>query len=145
MAIDERERKRRRALLAAHYKVENAHDLDGILGTFSAGAEMLYNRQPFRAEGIRQAHAYMGFSAAGAFAGLRTIAEVEHFTDDEIVVEGRLYGRHVAEFQGFPPTNRDVELPFVAFYRFDADGKLVSERVVMNLGSLGQAPTRQPA
>jgi hypothetical protein len=29
-----------------------------------------------------------------------------------------------------------VELPFVAFYRFDDNGKLTSERVVMNLGPL---------
>jgi hypothetical protein len=27
-------------------------------------------------------------------------------------------------------------MPFVAFYRFDDDGKLTSERVVMNLGPL---------
>jgi len=33
-------------------------------------------------------------------------------------------------------TNRDVELPFVAFYRFDEKGRLTSERVVMNLGPL---------
>jgi len=30
----------------------------------------------------------------------------------------------------------DVELPFVAFYRFDNNGKLTAERVVMNLGPL---------
>ncbi len=29
---------------------------------------------------------------------------------------------------GFAPTERDVELPFVAFYRFDNNGKLTSER-----------------
>jgi len=45
-----------------------------------------------------------------------------------------LCGTHVGEFQGFAPSGCDVELPFVAFYRFDAAGGLVSERVVMNLG-----------
>jgi predicted ester cyclase len=59
---------------------------------------------------------------------------------DFAAVEGRLRGKHVGEFQGFPPTGRDVELPFVAFYRFDDAGKLVSERVVMNLGPLAQQP-----
>jgi len=52
------------------------------------------------------------------------------------VVQGRLCGTQRAEFLGITPTGRDVELPFVAFYRFDADGKLSSERVVMNLGAL---------
>jgi len=79
----------------------------------------------------------MGMSAApGAFSGLRAVIDQEHFTDAETVIEGRVRGMHSAEFLGFPPTGRDVELPFVAFYRFDANGKLSSERVVMNLGPL---------
>lgn len=138
---------RRRALLRAHYAAENANDLDRIMGTFSAaaGTTMVYNHQPFTdADGIRAAHTYIGFSAAGAFAGLRTIADHEHLTADEIVVEGRLCGTHVGEFQGFPPTGREIELPFVAFYRFDDAGKLVSERVVMNLGSLAHQPGGVP-
>lgn len=139
MPIDERERARRRALLDAHYAAENQPDLERIMKTFSPHTEMIYNRTVFPDhESIRQAHGYIGFSAApGAFTGIRTVRDHDHFTDDEIVVEGRLVGRHTGEFQGFPPTHRDVELPFVAFYRFDESGRLTSERVVMNLGPLG--------
>jgi SnoaL-like polyketide cyclase len=57
-------------------------------------------------------------------------------SDDAIRGEGRLCGKHVGEFLGFAPTNRDVELPYVTFYRFDDAGKLASERVVMNLAPL---------
>ncbi|HEY2388437.1 MAG TPA: ester cyclase [Candidatus Binatia bacterium] len=145
MPIDDTERQRRRALLRAHYAAENDHDLERIMRTFSPSGVMLYNRQAFPdGDSIAQAHAYMGFVAGGAFHDLQTVAEHEHFTDDEIVVEGRLTGRQVGEFQGFPPTGRDVELPFVAFYRFDGTGKLVSERVVMNLGPLAHAPAWTP-
>lgn len=146
MPIDEGERARRRALIEAHYAAENAHDLERIMATFSPRGEMLYNRQSFpEPEAIRLAHGYIGFSdAAGAFAGIHNEIDAEHFTDDEIVVEGRLCGTHAGEFQGFAPTGRAVELPFVAFYRFDAAGKLVSERVVMNLGPLGATPAWQP-
>ena len=138
MPIDDRERARRRALLHAHYAAENRHDLEGIMGTFSGTAEMLYNRQSFSTdETIRWAHGYIGMTAdPGAFTRLRAIIDHEHFTDEETVVEGRLLGTHSREFLGFEPTARDVELPFVAFYRFDGDGKLTSERVVMNLGPL---------
>jgi hypothetical protein len=133
---------RRTALLHAHYAAENANDMDRIMKTFSAGAEMLYNRQAFRdPDAIKLAHVYIGFAASGAFANLHNVIDAEHLTADEIIVEGRLCGKHVGEFQGFPPTQQEVELPFVAFYRFDADGKLASERVVMNLGPLGHAPT----
>ena len=138
MAIDDAERARRRELVHAHMKVENGHDLDGIMATFSGDAEMLYNRQSFHEpDTIRAAHAYFGLSsAAGAFRGLRVVPDHEHFTADEIVIEGRMCGTHVGDFEGFPATGRDVEMPYVAFYRFDEKGKLVSERVVMNLAVL---------
>jgi len=138
MPIDAAERDRRRSLLRAHYAAENAHDLERIMKTFSPDAEMLYNRQRFADdESIRWAHGYIGMTAApGAFHGLETLIDAEHCTDDEIVVEGRLRGAHANEFLGFAPSARAVELPFVAFYRFDDGGKLVSERVVMNLGPL---------
>jgi predicted ester cyclase len=138
MPIDERERKRRHALLQAHCRAENEHDLEGIMKTFAPDAVMEYNRGVFDDdERIRWAHGYIGMTEApGAFGGLVTVIEREHCTDDEIVVEGRLTGRHSSEFLGYAPTGREVSLPYVAFYRFDADGKLVSERVVMNLGPL---------
>jgi len=138
MSIDTAARERRRALVEAHMKAENRHDLDAIMKTFSGDAEMLYNRQSFAdPESIRQAHAYFGLAAAtGAFSGLRVVPDHMHDTGDEIVIEGRMCGKHVGEFGGFPATDRDVEMPYVAFYRFDDDGKLASERVVMNLAAL---------
>ena len=138
MPIDERERERRRELIRTHYAAENDHDLDRIIATFSKHGVMVYNRQTFPSdETIRLAHSYMGMSAVpGALAGLRAIIDEEHFTDAETVIEGRICAKHSREFLGFAPTQRDVELPFVAFYRFDANGKLASERVVMNLGPL---------
>ena len=68
---------------------------------------MLYNRQSFADhDGIRQAHGYIGFAGNGAFSGLHDVTDQEHFTDDEIVVEGRLCGKHVGEFGGFAPTDQ---------------------------------------
>ena len=138
MSIDERERERRRALVRAHYTAENEHDLDQIMATFSNDAVTIYNRQTFTSDDtIRWAHGYIGMTAApGALDGLRAVIDGEHFTDAETVIEGHLSGKHSRAFLGFAPTQRDVELPFVAFYRFDADGKLTSERVVMDLGPL---------
>lgn len=138
MTIDNAERERRRTLLNAHLAAENDHDLDSIMKTFSNDTEMLYNGRFFSDhESIRWAHSYFGWSSAqGAFSGLRVVVDREHFTADEIVTEQRLFGKHVAEFLGFPATGRDVELRAVGFYHFDKDGKLRSERVVMNLGPL---------
>ncbi len=138
MPITDSEKTRRRALLKTHYDVENSHDMNGIMATFSPEAEMLYNRIPFAdPQSIRHAHGLLGFSSTdGAFEGIQHNIDDEHFTEDEIIVEGRLCGKHVGEFQGIEATGRNVELPFVAFYRFDETDKLISERIVMNLGVL---------
>ena len=138
MSIANIEKARRRALLKTHYDVENSHDIDGIMATFSPDAEMVYNRAPFTdPQSIRYAHGLIGFFGTdGAFEDIHNCIDGEHFTDDEIIVEGRLCGKHVGEFQGIDATGRNVELPFVAFYHFDKTDKLISERVVMNLGVL---------
>ncbi len=149
MPITNSEKTRRRALLKTHYDVENSHDMNGIMATFSPDGEMLYNRIPFKdPQSIRDAHELMGFSGAdGAFEDIHHYIDGEHFTDDEIIVEGRLCGKHVGEFQGIEATGRNVELPFVTFYHFDKTDKLISERVVMNLGALasfrGKVPGRK--
>ena len=138
MPITDSEKTRRRALLKIHYDVENGHDMNGILATFSPDAEMLYNRTPFTdPKSIRDAHVLIGFFGTdGAFEDIHNHIDGEHFTDDEIIVEGRLCGKHVREFEGIEATGRNVELSFVAFYHFDKTDKLISERVVMNLGVL---------
>ncbi len=137
MPITDSEKTRRSALLKTHYDVENDHDVKGIMATFAPDGEMLYNRIPFTdPQSIRRAHDLIGFSTDGAFKDIHHYIDVEHFTEDEIIVEGRLRGKHVGEFQGIEATGRNVELPFVAFYHFDKTDKLISERVVMNLGVL---------
>ena len=138
MPITDSEKARRSRLLRAHYDVENSHDISGIMATFSPDAEMIVNRIPFTdQQSIRDTHGLIGFFGTdGALEDLHNYIDSEHFTDDEIIVEGRLCGKHVREFLGFEATGRNVELPFVAFYNFDKTDKLISERVVLNLGVL---------
>ena len=138
MPITDSEKTRHRALLKTHYTVENDHNMNEIMATFSLLGEMLYNRIPFTdPQSIREAHGLLGFSGTdGAFEDIHTYIDAEHFTEGEIIVEGRLCGKHVRKFQGIEATGRNVELPFVAFYRFDKTDKLISERIVMNLGVL---------
>jgi hypothetical protein len=136
--IDQTEKNRRRELLAIHLGAENRGDISGIMATFAADAVMHYNGTAFpNAQAIGAAHMYLGFSdVQGAFLAPKNVVDRESFTDTDIVVEGRLCGVHQGEFLGFAATGKAVELPFVAIYQFDADGKLSRERVVMNLGPL---------
>ncbi len=138
MPINDAERQRRRGLVRAHLDAETQHDLDTVMSTFAEKTEMIYNRASFTDhDAIRNAHIYIGMSPIdGAITGLEVITDAESFTDDDIVIEGRLCGKHNGEFRGYEPTLREVELPFVTFYRFDSNGKLASERVLLDLGAL---------
>jgi hypothetical protein len=138
MPIDQAEQARRSALIRQHYLVENNHDMDGVMATFSPEGEMHYNRQPFTdPETIRLAHGLIGFGMEnGAIENVFNHIDGEHYTEEEVVIEGRMTGKHVGEFQGMPATGRDIEMPFVGFYRFDEKDELISERIVMNLGAL---------
>ncbi len=101
MPITDSEKARRRGLLKTHYDAENSHDMSAIMATFSPDAVFLYNRIPFTdPQSIREAHRRLGFSGTdGAFEDIHNYIDGEHFTDDEIIVEGRLCGKHVGEFQ----------------------------------------------
>ncbi len=138
MTVSDSERSRRQAMLEHHYAVENKGDLAGIMATFAPDAVMHYNGVPFEShEAIEAAHAYLGFAdVAGAFDRPHNHIDNVSFTDTDVVVEGRLSGSHVHDFLGFAGTGRPVVLPFTAFYCYNEDGVLTSERVVMNLGPL---------
>jgi hypothetical protein len=142
MPVNEAERQRRKALVYAHMAKENGHDMDAVMETFADDTEMIFNGLSVRDhKTIHHLHSQFAFTAdQSAISGTRLVADREHFTDDEMVIEGRLCGRHVGDWGAYRATGRDVELPYVAFYRFDGEGKLSSERVVMDLGPLLNPP-----
>jgi hypothetical protein len=138
-----KEQNRRRKLASVHVGEENEHDIDGLMATFAAMTVVIANGQPFTDLAfIRAAHIAGGFSDAPAnFVGTRVVPQIEYVTDDEIVFEGLLIGRHVGTDPGnFPATDRELQINYVAFYRFDAEGKLISERLVLNDGVYALPP-----
>jgi hypothetical protein len=134
----QRRRERWRHLLDLHIGSENRHDLPGVMETFSEGGEMIFNRAAFTTpEEIAQGHILFGFSnMPGSLANTREVPERVYYTDDEILVEGKIIGDHIGTIGAFVATNRRVELHYSAFYRFDDNDELVSERVTMNWAPL---------
>jgi hypothetical protein len=131
-------RERWRHLLDLHIGSENRHDLPGVMATFSEAGEMIFNRTPFTTpEEIAQGHIVFGFSnMPGSLANTREVPERLYYTDDEILIEGKIIGDHIGTIGAFVATNRRVELHYSAFYRFDDNDELVSERVTMNWAPL---------
>lgn len=138
MSIRKAERERRYRLLQVHTQAENDHDIDAVMATFAPTAEMVFNGLRFGdLESIRQAHIGFGMSSVPApLLGVRQMIERVSYSDRHILVEARLFARHVGTFFGFPPSNQELELYNTAAYLFDETDKLISERVVMNWGPI---------
>ena len=82
----------------------------------------------------------LGFAnATSGLTGAQVIHDREFFTDTELLIYGRVLGNHSGHVLRFPPTFRAVELHYGAFYRFDENGKIIAQRVVMNWGPLAGA------
>ena len=89
MPITDSEKTRRRALLKTHYGVENSHDMNGIMATFSPDGEMLYNRIPFTdPQSIRDAHVLIGFSGTDG-----ALEDLQNCIDDRTFHRGRNHRR----------------------------------------------------
>jgi hypothetical protein len=128
------DRLRWRRLVDLHMGEENAHDLPGVMQTFSTRGEMIFNGIPFLTpEAIAQGHVLFGMSQMqGALAQTQVVPEREYYTDDSVLIEGRVVANHVGNVLGFVGKGKPVSLPYSAIYQFDRGGKLLSERIVMD-------------
>ena len=141
MHVDRHERARRRRLVQAHMDAENAHDLDAIVATFSPTSMNSFNLDevPGDPDVVRQAHQDFGFGPTpGALEGTQVLPEREYFTDEAIVIEGFVTGRHVGPIGGLPPSNQLIRAPYVAIYVFGEDELRASERTVLDTSHFGK-------
>lgn len=128
---------RRLALVEAHLDAETRHDVGAIMATFGPDARFHLNATVLeRRQDIRQMYEMFGFAPGGAFAGLGFETRQRFVADDAIVLEGLLRGRHVGDFQGLAPTQRDFALPLCAIFTFDLHGTLAAERVYFDAADL---------
>ena len=111
-----------------HIRLENAHDLASLMGTFGSAAN--YDDRPWNEH-------HRGIAAVTAFYEelLRVLPDLhievcnEHATPDAVVVECIISGTHQGAWRGLPPTGRHIEFPVCGIYTFDVDGKLAGERI----------------
>jgi steroid delta-isomerase-like uncharacterized protein len=111
-----------------HVRLENQHDLDGIMGTFGAGAR--YDDEPWDAhyagrEGVRAFYADM----LRALPDLHIEVRRRHAGADAVVLEVIISGRHLGAWRGLPATGRRIEFPLCAVFTFDDADRLQGERI----------------
>jgi steroid delta-isomerase-like uncharacterized protein len=118
----------RLALVEEHVRLENQHDLEGILTTF--GADARYDDEPWDAhylgrDGVRTFYQDL----LRAMPDLRIDIQQRHATEAAIVLEVVISGHHLGAWRGLPPTGRPVRFPLCGIYTFDGDGRLAGEKI----------------
>jgi steroid delta-isomerase-like uncharacterized protein len=116
------------AIVEEHLRLENAHDLEGVLGTFGESAR--YDDEPWGEhhtgrKGVREFYGKL----MKALPDLKIDVQRRHVTDDAILLEVMIRGTHLGGWRGLPATGRRIEFSLCGVYTFDADDRLAGERI----------------
>jgi steroid delta-isomerase-like uncharacterized protein len=123
------------ATVRQHIRLENQHDLEGILSTFGDTArydDEAWDEHFGGRSGVRQFYEQI----MTALPDLEIEVLQQYVADQAILVEVMIRGTHLGEWKGLPATGRRVQLPICGIYTFDADNRLAGERgtVLRQLG-----------
>jgi steroid delta-isomerase-like uncharacterized protein len=128
-------RSARVAVVEQHIRLENAHDLEGVLGTFGEGArydDEAWGEHHLGRDGVRSFYEQM----MAALPDLEIDVQRRHVTGDAIVLEVVIRGTHLGEWRGLPATGRRVEVPLCGVYTFDSEDRLAGEKIYYDRGTV---------
>jgi len=128
-------RSARIAIVEQHIRLENEHDLEGVLRTFGDSAR--YDDEPWGEHyegrnGVRQFYEQL----MKALPDLVIEVQRRHVADDAVLVEVMIRGTHLGGWRGLPATGRRVEFPLCGVYTFDADDRLAGEKIYYDRGTV---------
>ena len=128
-------RSARIAIVEQHIRLENDHDLEGILRTFGETAR--YDDEPWDEhytgrDGVRLFYQQL----MKALPDLEITVQRRHLAEDAILVEVVIRGTHLGGWRGLPATGRRVEFPLCGVYTFDADDRLTGEKIYYDRGTV---------
>jgi steroid delta-isomerase-like uncharacterized protein len=127
--------KARLQLVEDHVRLENLHDLDGILSTF--GKDARYDDEPWGDHriGRDEVHLYYKEMLAAA-ADLRIEVKNRYATDEAVILEVTISGTHTGEWKGLPATGKRVSFPLCGIFTFDSEDRILGERIYYDRASV---------
>jgi steroid delta-isomerase-like uncharacterized protein len=126
--ISAERRAARISLVELHVRLENQHDLEGVLSTFGDSArydDEAWSEHYQGRDGVRSFYRQI----MTALPDLKIELQRQHVTDDSILLEVSISGTHLAAWRGLPATGRRVEFPLCGVYSFDANDLLAGEKI----------------
>jgi len=128
-------RSARISIVEQHIRLENQHDLEGVLRTFGDTArydDEAWGEHYKGADGVRVFYEQI----MKALPDLEIEVVRRHVTDDAVLLEVMIRGTHFGEWRGLPATGRRVEFPLCAVYTFDSDDRLAGEKIYYDRGTV---------
>jgi steroid delta-isomerase-like uncharacterized protein len=124
----ERRMAARLKLVEEHVRLENQHDLEGIMTTFGATAR--YDDEPYDGhytgrDGVRTYYEDL----LRAMPDLTIDVQHRHSGESAVVLEVIISGHHLGAWRGLPPTGRPVRFPLCGIYTFDDEDRLAGEKI----------------
>lgn len=115
-------------IVEEHVGLENEHNLDGIMGTFGETAQ--YDDEPWNAhyKGRQEVRSFYG-ELLKAMPDLHIDIQRRHLSQDAIVLEVIIRGRHLGKWRGLPGTGNQLNFPLCGIFTFDRDNKLAGEKI----------------
>jgi steroid delta-isomerase-like uncharacterized protein len=123
------------AIVEEHIRLENAHDLEGVLRTFGDTARYDDEAWGEHYSGRDGVHSFYE-QLMKALPDLEIQVQRKHVTDDAILVEVVIRGTQLGSWRGLPATGRRVEVPLCGVYTFDADDRLAGEKIYYDRGTV---------
>ncbi len=127
----------RLAVLQDHLKAESEQDLDGLLDGFTADCFNDIACVPKRFVGpkrVAERYRKLWQSFPDFKVRVRRILAADK---DCVVTENQWTGTHLGDFQGIPPTGRQVKVRALVIWHFRGD-KLRGETVFFDVGSIAK-------
>ena len=122
-------------LVDEHIRLENQHDLEGIMRTFGAAAR--YDDEPLGAHhiGHDEVKAYYE-GLLQALPGLHLDVRSRHASVTAVVLEVIVRGQHLGPWRGLPATGRQIELPLCGVFTFDDGDRVAGEKIYYDRATL---------
>jgi steroid delta-isomerase-like uncharacterized protein len=133
----------RMRIVEEHVTRENEHNLDGIMDTF--GEKARYDDEGWGAhyqgrQEVREFYAQM----LQAMPDLNIDIRRRHASEDAIIAEVVIRGRHLGTWRGLHATGRQMEFPLCGIFTFDEGNRVAGEKIYYDratpLGQLGVFP-----
>ena len=134
-SISKERRTARIAIVEQHIRLENEHDLEGLLRTFGDSArydDEAWDEHYEGPKGVRLFYEQL----LKALPDLEIEIQHKHVADDAILVEVLIRGTHLGSWRGLPATGRRVQFPLCGVYTFDADDRLAGEKIYYDRGTV---------